>query len=112
MSPESAIERRAATELRASGRKLEGYAATFGTPANVGGFSETIQAGAFRASLAAGADILALVDHDPGRLLARTASGTLRLAEDTRGLRFELDLPDTSLGRDMVTSVNVVEFAV
>jgi HK97 family phage prohead protease len=46
--------------------------------------------------------VVALVDHDPTRLLARTGSGTLRLAEDTRGLAFEIDAPDTQLGRDML----------
>lgn len=97
------MERRAATELRAvAGRRLEGYAATFGTPAAIGGFTETIRAGAFRASLASGVDVLALVDHDPGRLLARTSSGTLRLHEDARGLAFALDVPDTTLGRDVL----------
>jgi HK97 family phage prohead protease len=96
------LERRAATELRATGRRLEGYAAVFGALAQIGSFRETIAAGAFRASLAAKGDILALVDHDPGRLLARTGSGSLRLAEDSRGLHFELDVPDTSLGRDIL----------
>lgn len=99
------LERRAAVELRAvAGRRLAGYAATFGTPAKIAGrFTETIRAGAFRASLAApSADVLALVDHDPGRLLARTASGTLRLAEDARGLRFDLDVPSTTLGNDVL----------
>ncbi|UFN48129.1 HK97 family phage prohead protease [Roseomonas sp. OT10] len=96
------LERRAAAELRAAGRRLEGYAAVFAAEARIGGFTETIRAGAFRASLAAGGDVLALVDHDPGRLLARTASGTLRLAEDTRGLHFSLDVPDTTLGRDIL----------
>lgn len=95
-------EIRAAVEMRAAGRKLAGYVATFGTPAAIGGFTESIRAGAFKASLAGGSDILALVDHDTGRVLGRTASGTLRLSEDTRGLAFELDLPDTSLGRDML----------
>jgi hypothetical protein len=97
------IERRAAAaEIRAAGRKLEGYAATFGSEARIGSFVETIAAGAFAATLADVGDKLALVDHDPGKLLARTRSGTLRLAEDTRGLHFDLDLPDTSLGRDML----------
>lgn len=86
-----------------AGRRLEGYAAVFGTPAPIGGFTETIRPGAFRASLLNPAsDVLALVDHDPGRLLARTSSGTLRLTEDARGLAFVLDVPDTSLGRDML----------
>ena len=43
------VELRAATELRAAGRKLAGYAAVFGAAAQVGGFTETIAPGAFRA---------------------------------------------------------------
>lgn len=99
------IELRAAAELRAvAGRRLEGYAAVFNTPAPIGRFTETIRAGAFRASLLdPSKDVLALVDHDPGRLLARTSSGTLRLTEDAKGLRFEIDVPDTSIGRDVLT---------
>jgi HK97 family phage prohead protease len=98
------LERRAAAvEIRtAGGRKLEGYAATFGSEARMGSIVETIAAGAFAASLADGSDKLALVDHDPARLLARTRSGTLRLVEDTRGLAFSLDAPDTPAGRDVL----------
>lgn len=98
------LELRAAGEVRAvAGRRLEGYAATFGAPARIGSFTELIHPGAFRASLLNPArDVLALVDHDPGRLLARTSSGTLRLTEDARGLAFSLDLPNTSLGRDVL----------
>jgi uncharacterized protein len=97
-------ERRAlAVEIRAKGRKLEGYAATFDNPATIGGrFVETIARGAFAATLRSRGDVLALVDHDPGRVLARTRSGTLRLGEDTRGLSFDLDVPDTSHGRDVL----------
>jgi HK97 family phage prohead protease len=95
------MERRSFSDFRASpeSRKLEGYAATFGAVADLGGFSEVIERGAFHASL--GNDILALHDHDAGRVLGRTRSGTLRLYEDTRGLGFELKLPDTSAGRDV-----------
>jgi HK97 family phage prohead protease len=99
---DTAIERRAlATAIRAQGRKLVGYAATFGTPAEIDGrFTETIRAGAFKATLDQRDDVLALVDHDSGKLLGRTASGTLRLAEDTKGLAFEIDVPSTTLGND------------
>lgn len=90
-------------ELRAKGRRLEGYAALFGNEARIGGgMVETIAAGAFRTTLETRADILALVDHDPARVLARTRSGTLRLSEDTRGLAFDLDVPDTQAGRDVL----------
>lgn len=98
------MERRAAmTTVRASGRGLSGYAATFGTEARIGpGLVETIAPGAFAASLATRRDVLALVDHDPARVLARTRSGTLRLSEDARGLAFDLDLPDTQAARDVL----------
>lgn len=98
------IERRSLPiELRAKGRRLVGYAATFNTPTPIAGeFIETIAPGAFAASLASASDILALVDHDPSRVLGRTQSKTLTLAEDGRGLAFEIDLPDTQLGRDVL----------
>lgn len=103
--PASTIERRAATEWRAAGRRLEGYAATFGTSARIADFTEVIAPGAFKAGLARRDDVLALVDHDPRRLLGRTRSGTLKLSEDSRGLEFSVDVPDTQLGRDIVAMV-------
>lgn len=106
----SQIERCAALELRAAGalefrvkgRLLEGYAAVFGQNAEIGGFTERIARGAFSKSLTSRADILGLVDHDAGRILARTRSGTLRLKEDGFGLAFEIDVPDTTLGNDVL----------
>lgn len=94
------MERRAFTEVRAVGRRIEGYAATFNSEADLGGFVERIAPGAFRGSL--GGDILALLDHDAGKVLGRTRSGTLRLSEDSKGLAFSLDLPDTQAGRDVL----------
>ena len=97
-----AIERRGAVGVTASGRTLTGYVATFGVEARIGGFTESIAPGAFTATLASGRDILALRDHQPDALLGRTSSGTLTLAEDAKGLRFDLKLPDTQPGRDLV----------
>lgn len=96
------IEKRAALEMRAEGRKLVGYAAVFNQSAQIADFHETIAPGSFRRSLAGGKDVLALVDHNPSNVLARTKSGTLRLQEDDRGLRFEIDVPDTQLGKDVL----------
>lgn len=97
-------ERRAvASDLRARGRRLEGYAAVFNSPALIGeAFTETIAPGAFASSLSSGRDVLALVDHDPTTVLGRTRTGSLRLAEDGRGLAFEIDLPETQAGRDVL----------
>lgn len=96
------IERRAAADLRPQGRGLAGRVATYGIETRIGGFREVIERGAFRDSLSDGRDILALADHDPTRVLARTRSGTLRLAETDAGLDFELDLPDTAPARDLL----------
>lgn len=83
------------------GRLFSGYAARFDSPSEPLPFVETIARGAFARSLASGRDIKAFTNHDDGRLLGTTASGTLRLREDDRGLAVELDLPDTSDGRDV-----------
>lgn len=84
------------------GGMLRGYAAVYDQPTtrqrDFAG-TETIARGAFDAVL--GADVLALVDHNPALLLGRTAAGTLRLSSDAHGLGFEIDLPDTTLGRDV-----------
>jgi HK97 family phage prohead protease len=101
------IERRASLiKVRVgAGRKLAGYAATFGRQAQIDSVREVIQRGAFGRSLTSGADILLLADHDPKKVLARTAAGNLSLAEDDRGLHFEATLPDTSTARDVLALV-------
>jgi HK97 family phage prohead protease len=86
--------------------KLSGYAAVFDSPTDLGEFEETVRPGAFTRALAErGASILALYDHEHRSVLGRTGAGTLRLREDSRGLAFDLDLPDTSLGRDLAVLV-------
>jgi HK97 family phage prohead protease len=82
--------------------KLVGYAAVFGSlSADLGGFQERILPGAFKGSIAGTTDIRALVDHDSTKLLGRRSNGTLQIAEDAKGLRVEIDLPDTSYARDV-----------
>ena len=84
-----------------TGMHLEGYAALFDSRSeNLGGFTETIKPGAFRASLKARNDIKLLWNHDTGAVLGSTRAGTLTLTEDERGLRVSATLPNTSYGRD------------
>lgn len=66
-----------------------------------GGFWEQIAPGAFDRALNEDQDVRFLVDHDPSRVLARTASGTLSLSSDKKGLLVDADLADTSIGRDL-----------
>ncbi len=88
------IERRSTIELRSSNGRLEGYAAVWGAwSADLGGFRERVQHGAFTRSLREPDGILALYDHVSPYVLGRVGAGTLKLAEDTRGLHFDIDLP-------------------
>src|SRR5688572_14040416 len=66
---------------------IVGYAAIFDALSyDLGGFRERIAVGAFTRSLRDGADVRALVDHDPVRILGRNKSGTLRLKPNAKGL--------------------------
>lgn len=80
---------------------VAGYAAVFGEVADIGGwFHEVVARGAFANTLRI-ADVRAYFDHDTGRVLGRLSAGTLRCEEDDKGLRVEIDLPDTTDGRDV-----------
>lgn len=97
------------TELRASMddgiRRIGGYAAIFNSLSVVlWDFREEIAPGAFAESIAKN-NVRALWNHDTSEVLGATGNGTLRLAEDSVGLRFELDLPDTQRGRDAYTLI-------
>lgn len=89
-------------------KRIVGYAATFETPTTYayGGLREILVAGAFRSAITSD-DVRALVNHDPNHVLGRSkaGSGTLKLSEDEIGLRFELELPDTQLARDLYTLI-------
>ncbi len=95
-------------------RTLKGYAAAFGVKTKIrsyaGEFEEWLDRGCFADTLSKGADVRALVEHDPRSLLARTGAGNLILEEDQKGLRFSLTLPDTQLGRDTYENVRVRNF--
>jgi hypothetical protein len=90
--------------------KLVGYAAVFGVPTSKQDQfpgTETIARGAFTQALAAGTNVRATVDHSTGTagLLGTTGAGTLRLSQDDVGLRYEIDLPDTTTARDVAALV-------
>lgn len=85
---------------------ISGLAAVFNSLSqDLGGYRERIVPGAFKSSIAPPADIRALYDHDSGKLLGRTSAGTLSVWEDAVGLRFKVELPDTSYARDLTQLV-------
>ncbi len=93
--------------LDTRGKTVHGYACVYDTLseplAALGGARETIAPKAFSDVLSA--DVRALLNHDPNEVLGRTKSGTLRLFDEERGLRFELDLPDSPLGDNVRSAV-------
>lgn len=87
-------------------KSIVGYAAVFNSPSEMlyGSFREAILPGAFSQSLMEN-DIRALFDHNSGYVLGRNKAGTLSLTEDERGLRVEIEPPDTQWAQDLLVSV-------
>lgn len=112
-SAEPKIERRTVefTEFRlapagADGKRhMVGHAAVFNSLSqDLGGFREEVRSGAF-ADAVAHDDVRALFNHDPNFVLGRNTAGTLKLAEDSRGLSIDIDPPDTQWARDLAVSI-------
>jgi uncharacterized protein len=89
-------------------RTLSGYAVKWEKKSVVMGyyrkFREQFRQGAFTESLQK-EDQRFLWSHDTSKVLGRTKNNTLRLMEDSIGLRFELDLPKTTLGNDTFETI-------
>jgi HK97 family phage prohead protease len=83
--------------------KITGYAAVFNSPSEDMGFIEQVDPHAFDNTL--NDDVRALWNHDSSHVLGRTKSGTLRLSVDAKGLKYEIDPPDTQAARDLMTSM-------
>ena len=92
------IEKRYVTaadlEVRRNGSKppqLVGSALRYDSLSDDMGFRERIAPGAFTKSLASDPDVRALVDHDSSKIIGRSKAGTLKLFEDDRGVRVEIE---------------------
>ena len=95
--------------VKADGKTtLHGYAAVYDQRSLpiYGMFYEIVRRGAFARALKGEDDVCALVEHDSGRVIGRNRAKTLRLSDDEKGLKFEIDLPDTTDGRDLATSID------
>ncbi|AEM87082.1 HK97 family phage prohead protease [Streptomyces violaceusniger] len=88
---------RGLVEVRAAGetRTIGGYAAKFNALSrNLGGFVERIDPGFFAKSEGDGwPEAMARYNHDDNMLLGTTEGGTLRLAVDSTGLDYSVDVP-------------------
>lgn len=91
------------------GRQLVGLAAPYSVPTEIrtakGAFTEVIQPGAFRGILATDPEVICNVNHNDAMVLGNTASGTLKLQEDHRGLNFAVELADTDYAKHVHAEV-------
>jgi uncharacterized protein len=103
----------AGVALRAEGDRhfIEGYAAVFYREDDLGtefelweGAVERILPGAFDKALAE-SDCRCLFNHASDNILGRTKSKTCTLSVDEIGLRYRVELPDTTCGRDCRISI-------
>jgi hypothetical protein len=88
-------------------RYLEGYASIFEQRSkpifeNNKLFTEVVKRQAFDDILKSeNLNVILTFNHDRGKVMARTKSGTLQLSTDERGLRFKAEVPNTTLGNDV-----------
>jgi len=99
----------AAVQIRAEGEgtgMIHGYGAVYydGTPNTEyqlwPGMVERIMPGAFAQAVNRD-DVRALFNHDTNMVLGRKSAGTLRVFDDNRGLRYEIDPGETTVYRDV-----------
>ena len=88
-------------EYRAAAGIVEGVVVDYGDAAKIPGpggmvMLERIKPGAFGSI----GDVVANLQHDRQKPLARTGGGGLELSDSAEALRANIDLPDTSDGRD------------
>lgn len=98
-------------EIRAideTNRSVSGYAAVFDTEIRFegwfGAFREKISRGAFDSSIKKG-DVLAVWNHNTDLVLGSQRNNSLTLLEDDKGLRFVLNIANTTTGRDAYENI-------
>lgn len=98
------LEIRQLQEFESENNIVEGYALKFNKPSkDLGGFIEVINERALEGVDLS--DVKLFMGHDASKLLGRTKSGTLQLTVDEVGLKFRCELPNTTLGRDVMELV-------
>lgn len=109
-TPETRFLALPAAQIRAvtdDGKRLiTGKAVVYNTLSlDLGDFREKFLPGAFTEALASGADVRALIDHNPSLIIGRNKAGTLRLNDTPEALEFEIDVPACDYGDALLVSV-------
>jgi HK97 family phage prohead protease len=92
------------------GRTVRGYAAVYDAPWSDDlieemGYVEKVARGAFRKALGRAGNVPLLLQHESRAMMANTRNKSLRLKDESKGLYFEADLANTSLGNDVLEQV-------
>ena len=89
-----------------SERIVSGYAIRFMEESvDLGGFIERIHPEAISIDQIRNSDIFALFNHDDGMVLGRTGAGTLKLDLREDGLYYEINVPDTVAGNELLEHI-------
>jgi len=97
-------KRAAATDGAPEDFVVQGYAAIFNSPTTIHNyFREEILPGAFDDVL--GDDIRALFNHDPNKILGRTAAKTLEVGIDAKGFWYRYTTPDYTYAQDLAKAI-------
>lgn len=92
------------TDFTVEDNVVEGYALRFNSPSkDLGGFVEVIQPEALKGLDLS--DVRALLNHSWEQVLGYTKSGTLLLEIDEIGLRYMVEMPNTSFANDLRESL-------
>jgi HK97 family phage prohead protease len=92
------------SNMTKGGPMISGHASVFNVPVDLGYFTETVKPGAFKRTIVED-DIRALFNHNPDYVLGRNTAGTLDLREDYKGLKVDIEPPDTQMARDLQVSI-------
>lgn len=106
MSTTNNIEyRTTAQPVEVNDRHVSGYAIVFDTDSvDLGGFTETIHRGAVTQDTINASDIFVRFNHNNDKILARcrNGEGSLSLAIDDKGLKYDFDAPHTANGDELL----------
>lgn len=85
-------------------RHVSGYALVFEAPSDNLSWIETIKRGAITEDVIRNSIVLARLNHDDAKVLARSryGEGSLTLTLDDVGLKYDFDAPNTALGDELL----------
>lgn len=93
------------------GKRVSGYAIVFNSRSHLlfdkkrGEFFEVVKPEAVNRTFDSDTEVWVYDEHDSKRRLGRRNAGTAKFTIDQRGVKVEVDLPDTTVGRDVAAGI-------